>query len=283
VGVAVSPASENPANPNGLDFGLVNCGTTYTGGAQTVTVTNSGNVELHINNLAVDSTSYQLAIGSGPAGTVANPIVVPANGSAIIHVIPQAIPASGSQNQVTDVTDTARFTGHLTFTTNDPFDTAHSILLTMAPQGAIIDDLPAPPQATWNFTDTALGLRTIIGFGIKNSGNVGADVSFTPTTYPLVFDIAGADNNPVGPGNHVAIPACAQSPCVSTPFSGTFTPNANLPSGAWNDTATLRVTASAICRLPAANWGADAAHPTTPLTSPLNITLSGKEQFVVGS
>jgi hypothetical protein len=232
------------------DFGLVNCGALQEElpPPYVVTITNSGNVALDINNLAVDAPSFytlQAAVNGGSYGAVGNPLVISPANEALVKVTPLKMPGYGDFDQVTDITNTARFTGIVTFTTNDALDvtagvpTVHSVTFTMAPRGAILDaPLPGAWTSTWDFPGTVQGVTSIRGFGINNSGNQAVQMSLTVAFYPLVFGLAPYSSPPVIPVTPAGDPITIA--VGTTQFYGTFTPDTY--PGSWLDTATLHLT-----------------------------------------
>jgi hypothetical protein len=177
-GVSVTPAS--------LPFGNVNCGATAP--SQTVTISNTGPAITYTPKFTT-GTSYTLADNvTGNPITPGSPVMLGAGATAVIKVVPNAIPIPAS------ITGGA-FNDTLTIQTTAQGDSPHTVQLNESAQGAILT-MPAPIMITAN------GVTVAQPFTVGNTGNLPASFTLTvqatspaPTnTFSLnqtMFSVAG--------------------------------------------------------------------------------------------
>jgi len=169
-------------NPAQLVFGaggLVNCGAQAN--PLTVTLTNPGTSAYTVQNVTLNHPYYFPPVLSGA--------VVAPGGSQTITVTPRAIPAQWPVvPDGTAAKPSGTFNGTLTFDTDAPNDSTHTIPLFMGAKGVIITGAP-PPQAQYNFRDVAVGGKSYFSFTVPNSGNATASATFRALNGSTLFGI----------------------------------------------------------------------------------------------
>jgi hypothetical protein len=216
-----------------LEFNNVNCGSVAA--PQQVHVTNTGNQDFTITNLALSNTTYY-SVNMVPA----NGVVQANNGNIVtLTVTPNAIPGT-----VPRVPDKPTYSGTLNITTNANVPNPNfTVTMDMGAQGMIITN--ALSSTNWAFGTINYGSTGHFNVGIINAGNIGGTAVLTNITQ----DVFGLNGPSSGTTSN---PAPIQASGVST-VPGTFTPSA--PSGSWSDAATLVVTSNTVlCQPLPASW-----------------------------
>jgi len=214
----------------GSEDGLVNCGATAN--PQTISVGNSGTQDYDLTTLGLTTGTYYTVTTSGTL-----PAIIPAGSinALTITITPKPIPTA-----VPTVPAFSTFSDMLTVTTDaNTTPNVFVAALTMGAQGAIVSNTLS--TATWNFGPIAFGGQGTFNVFLNNTGNEGVLVSLTGLTEPAIFGLVPDPTFQKG------------APGILT-VSGTFEPPA--PSGVWNDSATVTVTAGdgVLCEPLPASW-----------------------------
>jgi hypothetical protein len=184
-GVTVMPAT--------LNFADVNCGAQAPLQTLTLNTSNVGASATYTATFGMGNKYYTLAAyNSGSPLTPGAPIAtgtalpLPAMGSLMIDVVPNAIPG-------TSATTMGGFNDTLTITTNVPMDTTHMIQLQETAQGAILTFTP-----TMIMTTSSPGTATTPMISVVNVGNLAANFTLSlgaesPVNAPPAFSLNDAD------------------------------------------------------------------------------------------
>jgi len=169
-------------NPSSLVFGsngLVNCGAQGT--PLSITLSNPGANQYTVRNVTLNHLYYQPPVLSGA--------VVAPGGTQTITVTPKPLPTSwGVVPDGTAASPGGFFNGTLTFETDAPNDTPHSIPLYMGVKGVVIAGAP-PSQTQYNFRDATVGNQSFFAFSVVNVGNAPAEATFRAQNLSTVFGI----------------------------------------------------------------------------------------------
>jgi hypothetical protein len=179
--------------PATLNFADVNCGAQAPLQILTLNTSNVGASATYTATFGMGNKYYTLAAYNAaspltPGAPIATgtALPLPAMGSLMIDVVPNAIPA-------TSATTMNGFNDTLTITTNVPMDTTHMIQLQETAQGAILAFSP-----TTFSTSGMPGVISTTPINVVNTGNLAASFTLSlgaesPMNTPLAFSVNGAD------------------------------------------------------------------------------------------